>query len=259
MTSIPRWALVTGASSGIGLELARLLAARGFRLVLVARRGDRLRALAAELPTETAIEVHDLEDPAAPAALIAAVERRGIAVHTLVNNAGFGLRGGFATLPADQQAGMLELNVVALTKLCRAFMPGMIARRSGGILNVSSVAGFLPGPGMAVYFASKAYVLSLSEALYEEARPHGVAVTALCPGSTETEFAARADMETSRAFRKGVMSAAEVARIGLAGHERGEAVVVTGGLNRAATLGIKLLPRAVTRRAAARLQGGDRT
>lgn len=257
MAGMP-WALVTGASSGIGAAMARLLAERGRPLVLTARRRDRLEALAGELaarhgvPVE--VEVADLERPEAPDALLDAVAARGLAIHTLVNNAGFGLRGRFDRLPADGLAAMVQLNVAAPTALARRVLPELVARRAGGILNVGSVAGFLPGPNMAVYYATKAYLLSLSEALHEEARPHGVVVTALCPGSTETEFAARADLHMTRAMRVGAMSAEAVARLGLEGHERGEAVVVTGGLNRAAALGAQLLPRALVRRAAGRLQ-----
>ena len=250
-----RWALVTGASSGIGAATARLLAERGRPLVLAARRRDRLEALAAELRVPVEVVEVDLERPDGPDALLAAVAERGIAIRTLVNNAGFGLRGRFAELPADEQDAMVQLNVTALTKLCRRVLPGLIARRSGGIVNVGSVVGFLPGPNMAVYFATKAYVLSLSEALHEEARDHGVIVTVVCPGSTETEFSARADLHMGRGARAVTMSADAVARIGLDGHARGEALVVTGGVNRAMTTGVQFLPRAWVRRLARRLQG----
>jgi uncharacterized protein len=255
--STERWALVTGASSGIGAAMARRLAGEGQPLVLAARRRDRLEALAAELRPRVAVEVVpvDLERPEGPDALLDAVAQKGLALHTLVNNAGFGLRGRFAELPADEQAAMVQLNVVALTRLCRRVLPALIARRSGGIVNVGSVVGFLPGPKMAVYFASKAYVLSLSEALHEEARDHGVVVTCVCPGSTDTEFSARADLHMGRGVRATTMTADEVARLGLEGHARGEAVVVTGGLNRAMTTGVQLLPRAWVRRLAGRLQG----
>lgn len=251
-----RWALVTGASSGIGAAMARLLAERGRPVVLAARRLDRLEALAAELRARVPVEVVevDLERPDGPDALLEAVAARGIVLHTLVNNAGFGLRGRFAELPADEQDAMVQLNVVALTRLCRRVLPGLIARRAGGIVNVGSVVGFLPGPNMAVYFATKAYVLSLSEALHEEAKDHGVTVTVVCPGSTATEFSARADLHMVRGARATVMSAEAVARIGLDGHERGDAVVVTGGINRAMASGVQLLPRALVRRIARRLQ-----
>ena len=154
-----RWSVVTGASSGIGAELARVLAARGHSLVLTARREERLLALAAELREKHGVAAEalgfDLEDPAAPQALFAALEGRGLTIHTLVNNAGFGLRGRFAMLPFDQQAAMVEVNVAAVTKLARLFLPGMIERRQGGILNVASTAAFQAGPSMAVYYADQ--------------------------------------------------------------------------------------------------------
>jgi uncharacterized protein len=254
-----RWTVITGASSGIGLELARVFAARGHALVLTARRQAKLEALAVELRQAHGIEAEalsmDLEDPAAPAALFEDVNRRGIAVHTLVNNAGFGLRGQFATLPYDQQIGMVELNVTALTKLCRLFLPELIERRSGGILNVASTAAFQAGPNMAVYYATKAFVLSLSEALHEEVKPHGVVVTALCPGPVPTEFQARADMEMTRLFKFGSMPAADVARLGVEGYEAGRAIIIPGVPNRIGALGSKFAPRAFVRRMAGKLQG----
>lgn len=259
MAGTERWTLVTGASSGIGAELARVFARRRYALVLTARRRDRLEALAGELsrthgvPVE--IEPADLGDPAAPERLIGALEGRGIRLHTLVNNAGFGLRGRFATLPYDRQIAMVDLNVTALTRLSRLVLPGLVERRRGGILNVASTAGFQAGPKMAVYYATKAYVLSLSEALHEEVKPHNVIVTALCPGSTETEFASVADLENVRRFKMGVMPAAEVARIGVEGYEAGRAIVVPGASNWAGTLGAKLVPRFISRRIAGMLQG----
>jgi short-subunit dehydrogenase len=252
------WTLVTGASSGIGAELARVFAARGYSLVLTARRRDRLEALAGELRGRGGhVEVvqSDLADPAGPGALAHEIEARGIALHTLVNNAGFGLRGRFATLPFERQIGMVELNVVALTKLCGLVLPGLVARRAGGILNVASTAAFQAGPNMAVYYATKAYVLSRSEALHEEAKPHGVTVTALCPGPTATEFAEHADLEMSRLFKFGAMSAADVARAGVEGYEAGKAVVIPGLSNRLAAWGAQLAPRAFARRIAGKLQG----
>lgn len=254
----PRWTVVTGASSGIGTEMARLAASRGRALVLVARRADRLEALKAELaPSRVPIETLgvDLERPAGAGELVAALQDRGIVVDTLVNNAGFGLRGTFATLPYEEQAAMVELNVTTLTRLCRLVLPDLLARRRGGIINVASVASFQAIPYFAVYAATKAYVLSLSEALHEEARRHGVTVTAVCPGPTTTEFAKRANMEKSKLFSTGAMTAADVARIGFDGYESGRAIVVTGGRNRALAFGSKLLPRTFVRRAAGWMQG----
>ncbi|ACL59294.1 SDR family NAD(P)-dependent oxidoreductase [Methylobacterium nodulans] len=250
------WTLVTGASSGIGAALARAFAARGHALVLSARRTERLQALAGELSGAVPVEVipADLTDPSAPDRLMEAVASRGIALHTLVNNAGFGMRGRFATLPADELMDMVAVNVAAPTALARRVLPDLIARREGGILNVASVGAYLPGPKMAVYYATKAYLLSLSEALFEEAKPHGVTVTALCPGVTDSEFAARADREGTKRFNGRGMAAEEVARIGLMGYLRGEAVVVPGSRNRLIVAGLQLLPRRLTRKVANRLQ-----
>ncbi len=252
-----RVAVVTGASSGIGAELARVFARRGYSLFLVARREEKLQALAGELTKAGRVRVEtmalDLETPTAAAALHDALGARGVKVHTLVNNAGFGLRGKFATLPLERQIAMIELNVTTLTKLSRLMLPGMIERRRGGILNVASLAAFQAGPQMAVYYASKAFVLSFSEALHEEVRRHNLTVTALCPGPTGTEFAGKADLDESLMFRRGGMSAAEVARLGVDGYEAGEAVVVTGFSNRAASIASQLSPRWISRRITVRL------
>ncbi|RDI59154.1 SDR family NAD(P)-dependent oxidoreductase [Microvirga subterranea] len=260
MTKEPRWTVITGASSGIGAELARAFAARGSALVLAARRHERLEALSREIQAAHGVPVEvmalDLEDRAAPQDLCEMLRERGIVPHTLVNNAGFGLRGRFATLPHERQIAMIDLNVTALTALCRLMLPGMIERGRGGILNVASTAAFQAGPYMAVYYATKAFVLSLSEALHEEAKPHGVTVTALCPGPTESEFSATADLENSKLFKGGAMPAADVARLGVDGYERGRAIVITGRTNLLGTIGAKVFPRSMTRRIAGLLQGG---
>jgi uncharacterized protein len=258
MTQERRWTLVTGASSGIGAELARVFAQRGYALVLTARRRERLDALAGELRgvgAHVEVVATDLGAPDAPRRLVEEVDALGIVLHTLVNNAGFGLRGKFATLPYERQIAMVELNVTALTKLCGLVLPRLMARRGGGILNVASTAAFQAGPNMAVYYATKAYVLSLSEALHEEAKPHGVTVTALCPGPTATEFAGHADLEMSRLFKFGAMPADEVARAGVDGYEAGKAVVIPGTTNRLGAWGAQLAPRAFVRRIAGKLQG----
>ncbi|WP_445504473.1 SDR family NAD(P)-dependent oxidoreductase [Microvirga sp. G4-2] len=263
MAEEPRWAVITGASSGIGAELARVLAAKGYFLVLTARRHERLEALAEEIQLAHRVQVEamalDLEDREAPQDLVEMLRDRGIQVHTLVNNAGFGLRGNFATLPFERQVAMIDLNIRALTALSRVLLPGMLERGRGGILNVASTAAFQAGPYMAVYYATKAFVLSFSEALHEEAKPHGVTVTALCPGPTESEFSATADLESSKLFKQGTMSAAEVARMGVDGYEAGKAIVVTGTTNWLGTLGAKFLPRAMIRKIAGALQRGEVT
>jgi short-subunit dehydrogenase len=255
----PRWAVITGASSGIGAEMARIYATRGRSLVLTARRRERLEALQAEIESaRPGIRVElialDLEEPEGAEALMAELDQRGIEIETLVNNAGFGLRGRFATLPYGEQAAMLQLNVLSLTKLCRLVLPSLIARRRGGIINLASTASFQAVPFMATYAATKAFVLALSEALHEESRRHGVVVTALCPGPTATEFTIRADMEKSKLFER-AMNAKEVARIGIDGHEAGRAIVIAGATNKAGAIGAKLAPRFLVRRLVGWLQG----
>jgi short-subunit dehydrogenase len=185
-------ALVTGASGGIGLEVARVLAGKGYDLALVARSGDRLEALAAELGGASVV-VADLSSPSAPAEVAGAIPD----VDVLVNNAGVGAYGLFADADLGATMAMVALNVGALTELTHRYLPGMLARGSGRILNVASTAAFFPGPLMSVYYATKSYVLSFSEGLAEEVRGTGVTVTALCPGPTATGFQAAADMEMS--------------------------------------------------------------
>ena len=194
-------ALITGASAGIGAELARVFARNGHELVLVARREDRLIALADEIAAagrpRPAVLAIDLEQRDAVARIAAELASRGLEPAIVVNNAGFGLAGTAADLDRDEQLGMIDLNIRALTELSLAFVDSL-ARHRGGILNVASVAAFLPGPGMAVYYASKAYVLSFSEALHRELKPRGIRVTALCPGPVPTEFQARSGMRADR-------------------------------------------------------------
>jgi hypothetical protein len=186
----------------------------------------------------------DLADPAAPARIHAEIAGVGGRVDVLVNNAGFGLRGAFTALDETAQAEMLQVDVVALTLLTRRFLPAMVARRAGGVLNVASTAAFQPGPQMAVYYASKAFVLSLSEALAGELAGTGVTVTALCPGPTATGFASRAGLERSRLFRDlRVMDAATVARAGYRGFRAGRRVVIPGLANRVGAALARLAPR----------------
>ena len=239
--------LITGASAGLGAEFARQLSSHGQKLVLVARRIDRLEALASELGNARAVAC-DLAAPGAVAALMADLAGHGESVDTLINNAGFGLWGRFFGLDAKQQREMVDLNVGALTELCRAVAPGMVERRSGAILNLASTAAFQPGPRMAVYFATKAYVLSLTEALHEELKPHGISVSALCPGPTKTEFGEIAGFSGNSAFNRISASGASVVRIGLHGLARNKAVVIPGLLNKASAQGHRLLPRSVLRK-----------
>ena len=242
-------ALVTGASAGLGVEFARQLSKRGHRLVLVARRKDRLEDLAKELGTARAVAI-DLSKSNAAAKLMADLEANGEVVDLLVNNAGFGLIGRFAELDAKRERQMIDLNVGGLADLCRAVAPGMIKRKSGGILNVASTAAFQPGPNMAVYFATKAFVLSLSEALHEEMKPHGIKVSCLCPGPTRTEFGEVAGFGGNGAFDRLAMSAAEVVEIGLKGLDRNKAVVVAGLVNKIGALSTRFAPRSTVRKIA---------
>ena len=252
------WVLVTGASGGIGLELARCFAAEGCRLVLTARRSAELDTLATELRDRHACEAiviaADLARSDGVDALLAELDRQQLAPDVLVNNAGFGARGDFASMAPERIEAMLSVNVTAVTRLARALLPAMRRRRRGGLLNVASTAAFQPGAYMASYYASKAYVLSLSEALHVECRRDGVAVTCLCPGATATGFAAEADMSGSLLFRLGSMRADVVARAGHAGFRRGKAIVIPGLRNKLGMQSLRISPRAVVRTLVARLQ-----
>ena len=242
-------ALVTGASSGLGAEFARQLAARGHRLVLVARRLDRLDALVAEIGNARAIAL-DLAEAGAAGRLMANLAARGERVSLLVNNAGFGLWGPFAQLDGARQRSMIDLNCGGLVDLAHAVLPDMLARKAGAILNVASTGAFQPGPQIAVYFATKAFVLSFSEALHEEVRRDGVTVTALCPGPTATEFGEVAGFVGNSAFARLSMAAKPVVRSGLDAVDSGRAVVVPGLINRAGAQGHRFLPRSWLRRIA---------
>src|SRR5437868_3559837 len=207
--------LITGASGGIGYELAKLFARDHHNLVLAARNADKLAQLATELRTQgvTVKTVPlDLSTPLAPKFLFDQLQTEGVAVDILINNAGFGAFGEFAQMSHAEIFGQIQLNIIALTELTRLLLPPMLAQHSGRIMNVASTAGFQPGPLMAVYYATKAYVISFSEALANELHGSGVTVTCLCPGATDTEFQARAGTEQTRLMRP--MDAASVARDG---------------------------------------------
>lgn len=243
-----RTALVTGASGGIGAELARVMAADGWDLVLAARGEDKLRELADELArahdTTALVLAADLERPDAPAELAAELARRGVEIEALVNNAGFGALAPFVEMPLETALSMLAVNVTALTQLTRLFLPAMVARRRGYVLNVASTAAFQPGPWMAVYYASKAYVLSFSEAIGHELRKTGVRVTALCPGATATGFASTAGSGHSRLFQMArPASAPDVARFGYRAMLRGRRVAISGLRNKILAQGVRISPR----------------
>jgi short-subunit dehydrogenase len=245
--------LITGASAGLGAEFARQLSARGERLVLVARRRDRLDALASELGNARAIAL-DLGEPGAAGQLMADLAAHGETVATLINNAGFGLWGRFASLDGSRQREMIDLNCGALVELTHAVVPAMVARGDGAILNVASTAAFQPGPGMATYFATKAFVLSFTEALHQELKGSGVRVSALCPGPTATEFGEVAGFKGNGMFDKLSARAPEVVAAGLAGLDRNRAVVIPGLVNKAGAQGHRLLPRALLRKVTAAIK-----
>jgi uncharacterized protein len=251
--------LITGASSGIGRELARQFASEGADLVLAARSEDRLRELAGGLATQYGVTAHvlpaDLSQPGAADQIMQALAQQQIDVEVLVNNAGFGARGSVAGLGVQRQTEMIEVNVAALTRLTALLLPGMLERRRGGILNVASTAAFQPGPNSAVYYATKAYVLSFTEALAEEVRGSGVRVSCLAPGPTDTGFAAQAGATGSRLFQRGVMDAARVAQAGHDGLRRGRTLVIPGLRNRALAFSVRLSPRALITRISGYMQG----
>jgi short-subunit dehydrogenase len=249
---------ITGASSGLGEGFARALAARKQNLLLVARREERLARLAAELAERHGVHVEtlalDLSVPDAAARVVDGAAAAGLTIDQLVNNAGFGLRGAFAELDAARQREMIALNCTALVDLSHAVLPGMIARRRGGILNIASSAAFQPGPWMAVYYATKAFVLSFSEALHEEMLPHGVRVAALCPGPTRTEFGDVASMSDSALFKRFAVGPESVVEDGLAALAGNQAVKVSGTLNSVMAQSIRFTPRVLARRIAGGLQ-----
>lgn len=251
-------ALITGASSGIGYEFLWLFARDGYDLAIVARDKARLETIAAAVRDQHHVGVtvlaKDLSRPEAVAEIVAELNQSGQSVHTLVNNAGFGTYGPFAENDWETEERLLQVNVVALTELTKLILPSLLNRREGRILNVASTAAFWPGPLMAVYFASKAYVLSFSVALAEEVRGSGVTVTVLCPGPTRTGFQERAAMTESRLFQGLTTDAASVARIGYAGLLRGQTVVVPGVGNRIQSLASRLVPSGLAARIVRRAQ-----
>ena len=250
-------ALLSGASAGIGRVTAQMLAAEGCRLALVARKRDALEALAAELRKAHKIQAQvitaDLAHPEAPPCLLAHLQSAGLKVDVLVNNAGFGVQGRFVELPLGRQLEMLQVNITSLTHLTGLLLPGMIERHRGGILNVASTAAFQPGPGMAVYYATKAYVLSFSDALAEELAGTGVSVTAVCPGPTATNFGTAANMRTLGMVKRVSMSAEAVAQLGHRAFRRRRVVAVTGLRNQVPAFLVRLVPRALVRKITKRL------
>ena len=240
-------ALITGASSGIGLELTLLFARDQYDLVLVARSAERLAELAAKLQRDHGISVRilarDLSKPETPNEIYSELARESIKVDVLVNNAGFGRRGYFAETSLAGDMEMMQLNMVALTELTKLFLKDMLERHDGKILNVASTAGFQPGPLMAVYYATKAYVLLFSEAVANELNGSGVTMTVLCPGPTRTGFSERAGAKESRLFTGVTMDARSVAQIGYRGLMQGKTLVIPGLRNQVLAFSVGLAPR----------------
>ncbi len=257
-------ALVTGASAGIGLELARVFARARHDVVLVARRGEQLRQIAAELEAETRVTatvmVADLAAVDGARNVYERVQSEDIAVEFLVNNAGFGTFGPFHQVDPERTMDLVRLNIGALTELSALFLPEMVARGSGRVLNVSSAAAFQPGPLMAAYYASKAYALHLSEALNEELEGTGVSVTALCPGPVRTEFHQVADMETSGLILgRRLISVEEVAEAGYEAMMRGKPYVVPGPASKLLAFSVRFFPRRFVAKFVRRMQEDRQT
>lgn len=248
--------IITGASSGLGAVFARKLAAQRHNLVLVARRKDRLEALAAELSkshgVSVVVEVADLSAPNTVVKLMKRLAAQKLQITCLINNAGFGTLGAFAAQDVLRQTEMINLNCTALMQLCHAVLPAMKLRKSGGILNVSSTAAFQAGPNMAVYYATKAFVLSFSEALHEEVKHEGIKVSCLCPGPTKTEFFDAATASTMKLMLF-AGPAEKVVDDGLAALARNQTFTVSGLLNKILAQSGRLSPRAITRGVAMRL------
>jgi short-subunit dehydrogenase len=240
-------ALITGASTGLGAEFARLFARDKYNLVLVARTGPKLVQLADELRQQHGITVKtiplDLGLPQASQNLFEETQRAGIRVDILVNNAGYGRSGNFADIPLEESYGQIQLNITALTLLTRLYLGPMLERRSGKIMNVASTAAFQPGPRMAVYYATKAYVLSFSEALADELRKTGIRVTCFCPGATLTEFQKRAETENSRLFRFAAMDAKTVAEDGYRALTASKTLAISGFKNWLVAESVRFAPR----------------
>ncbi len=257
MINNTKWALVTGASSGLGAVFAREYAKKGYSLVLTARRREALQTLADELAATHGIDCHvetvDLAVSGAAMQLKQALDEADIVIDVLINNAGMGLHGDFLACPADRLAGMLQLDIIALTELTHLYGQAMAGRGNGQILLISSILGYQATPAYAAYAAAKAYVLSLGEALHEELKASGVTVTVLSPGVTNTEFMAVADQPMPPILKMMLMEPEPVVRAGIKALEAGRASVVPGWLNRVTTQSNRLTPRVMQRRTMAKI------
>lgn len=254
--------LITGATSGIGYEFSKLFAKNSHDLVLVARNRERLERLAEELVRDHHVSVlvvpKDLSLPTSPKEIFEELESKSVTVDVLINNAGFNEYGPFTETDIEKEVQMIQLNITSLTVLTKLFLRGMVARNSGRILNVGSTGSFVPGPLNSVYCATKAYVLSLSEAIAEELKGTGVIVTTLCPGATKTEFAQRAGMEDVKLFRGNTMEAKQVAEIGYAALMRGKTTVVAGCSNTLLIFSLRFIPRQIITRMVKGMMRRDR-
>jgi short-subunit dehydrogenase len=253
--------VITGASSGIGADFARELVGRGRRVTLVARREDRLRELAAELGELADVHACDVTDENARKGLADALHARGVEVAVLVNNAGFSTSGPFSESDRERELSMVRTNIEAVVDFCALFLPGMVERGRGAVLNVASTASFQPLPMQAGYAATKAFVLSFTEALHAELGGSGVTATALCPGPVKTEFTEVAGLEAADDSLPGFMwsSSEDVAKAGISGMDKGKRVVIPGALNRAGAVGGQHAPRSVILRLAARMHPANRS
>jgi len=259
MTNSGKTALITGASSGIGYEFTRLFAKDGYDLVLVARSEKQLMQLAQELKEKFGVSVRvivkDLSNASAPGEVFTELQQEGVTIDVLVNNAGFATYGMFAETDLAAELQEMQLNMVTLTHLTKLFLPGMLQRRQGKILNVASTAAFQPGPLMAVYYATKAYVLSFSEALANELRGTGVSITVLCPGPTASGFQERANIGDTRLISgRKIMDAARVARAGYRGLMTGKTIVIPGLRNKILAEAVRFSPRKVVTQVARSMQ-----
>lgn len=250
-------ALITGASSGIGLEFAKLFAADGSDLVIVARREERLKEIAEELEAAHGVKVHvlakDLSKPKAPEEIFSYVNKQKIQIDVLVNNAGFGKKEEFSKTDKDIHLEMVQVNITALTHLTKLFLTGILERGYGGILNVGSLAGFQPGPNLAVYFASKAYVLSFTEALAEEIENPNIKVSCFAPGPVRTEFGEKSKLDDSLLFKLSLMDSAPAVKAGYEGFRKGQIIVIPGIKQQVVPLLNRITPRFMLRKIAKRL------
>lgn len=250
--------LITGATSGIGYELSKIFALAGFRLILVGRNPTKLKEVENEFSNKTSCQIiiADLSEENAAEKIFSETEKLGLDVDILVNNAGFGLYGEFTKTDLEKETDMIRVNIIALTKLCKIYLPKMIKKRSGKILNLSSTAAFQPGPLMAVYYATKAYVLHFSEGISEELIGSGVSVTALCPGPTESGFQKEARMDKSMEVlsRENVMDTKTVAQIGYNALMKKRVVQIAGLKNTITANSVRLIPRSIVRKIVKRIQ-----